>query len=345
MFEVGITPDFYTDARGRFEAALASKLEGVHGLTVRPMAERPAPEAAAEDVARFDAILALGMRFTRQSLRGCERLAVIARWGVGYDMIDVPALTEAGVALAITPQAVKRPVAEAILTLIFALAKNLREQDRLVREGKWRGQLSRMGHGLRGKTLGSVGCGNIAREMFRLAQPLGFGRLLAYDPFAAREEAAALHVELTDLETVFRESDFVTVNVPLNDATRGMIGAREFGWMKPAAFLINTARGPIVREDDLVEALRAGRIAGAGLDVFAVEPVARDNPLLALDNVVLAPHALAWTHELARDNTLEACDQILAVFRGKAPASIVNREVLSSPLFQSKLANLRKERA
>ncbi len=344
MFKVGITPDFYTDARGRFETAMASKLEGVDGLTVRPMAERPAPVAAAEDVAQFDAILALGMRFTRESLRGCERLAVIARWGVGYDMIDVPALTEAGVALAITPQAVKRPVAEAILTLIFALAKNLREQDRLVREGKWRGHLSRMGHDLPGKTLGSVGCGNIAREMFRLARPLGFGRLLAYDPFAAPDEAAALAVELTDLETVFRESDFVTVNVPLNHSTRGMIGAREIGWMKPAAFLINTARGPIVREDELAAALRAGRIAGAGLDVFAVEPVTRDNPLLALDNVVLAPHALAWTNELARDNTLEACDHILAVFRGEAPASVVNREVLSSPSFQSKLANWRKER-
>ncbi len=345
MFEVGITPDFYTDARGRFEAALASKLEGVQGLTVRPMAERPAPVAAAEDVARFDAILALGMRFTRESLRNCERLALIARWGVGYDMIDVPALTGAGVALAITPQAVKRPVAEAILTLIFALAKNLREQDRLVREGKWRGQLSRMGQDLPGKTLGSVGCGNIAREMFRLARPLGFGRLLAHDPFAAPEEAAALGVELTDLESVFRKSDFVTVNVPLNDSTRGMIGARELGWMKPSAFLINTARGPIVQEDDLVAALRAGRIAGAGLDVFAVEPVAPDNPLLAMDNVVLAPHALAWTNELARDNTLEACDHILAVFRGGVPASVVNREVLSSPSFQNKLANLRKERA
>src|SRR4051812_44023465 len=171
-FKVGITPDFFVDAKGRFEAALQEKLSGAPGLEYAPMPQQPGNVARAETLNQFDAIFSLGLRFTEQSLRGVTRLLLVARWGVGYDMIDVHALTEADIALAITPNAVKRPVAEAILTYIFALSKDLAEQDRVVRSGKWRGDLRRLGVGLAGKTLGSVGCGNIATELFRLAGSL-----------------------------------------------------------------------------------------------------------------------------------------------------------------------------
>ncbi len=344
MFHVGITPDFYVDAKGHFEEEVERLFGGVAGLAYAPMPDQPGKVAASAAVNECDAILAMAIRFTRDSVRDVGRLAVIARWGVGYDMIDVAAMTEADIALAITPNGVRRPVAEAIITLIFALAKNLREQDHLVRTGRWRDKVSRLGSDLPGKVLGSMGCGNIAREMFRIARPLGFGRLLAFDPFVSPDVAAALGVELVNRDTVFRESDFVAVNTPLTAETRGMVGARDFALMKPTAFFINTARGPIVQQDALVEALRERRIAGAGLDVFTIEPPSPDDPLLQLDNVVLAPHALAWTHELARDNTIEACENILAIFRGETPAAIVNREVLARPRFQEKLARFRRAR-
>ena len=294
---------------------------------------------------QFDAIFALALQFTRESLGGVERLALIARWGVGYDRIDVPALTAAGVALAITPEAVKRPVAEGILTLVFALSKDLWEQDRTVRSGKWRGSLRRLGVTLQGRVLGSVGCGNIARELFRLAKPMGFGRLLACDPYVSAKTAAQLGIELVSLEEVLRLSDYVCVNTLLDATTRGLIGEAQLRLMKPTAFLINTARGPIVDQKALTRALAGRWIAGAGIDVFEQEPVDPADPLLELDNVILSPHALAWTEEIIRDNGLEACEHILSVARGQAPEGLVNREVLEQPGFQRKLARYREAHA
>lgn len=342
LFRVGITPDFYTDAKGRFEAALESKLQGVANLEFAAIPPQPNRAMTREAANEFDAIFALGINFTRESVIGCDRLALIARWGVGYDMIDIPAITESGILLAITPNAVRRPVAEAILAYVFALSKNMKEQDRITREGKWRGQLSRLGTCLEGRTLGSIGCGNIAQEMFRLASGLGFSRFVAYDPYAHRDAAAKLNVELTSMNEVFAQSDFVAVNCLLNEQTRGLIGAEHFRLMKPTAFFINTARGAIVRQADLTKALKERWILGAGIDVFEKEPVDAHEPLLELDNVMLAPHALAWTEEIARDNGLEACDNILALHRGEIPHGAVNREVLSTPAFQRKLERYKK---
>ena len=334
VFRVGVTRSFYTDAKGRFEAALEQKLAGVDGLEWSAM--------PTDLVGDYDAIFALSLTLGAEELAGVERTAVVARWGVGYDTIDTDALTEADIALAITPNAVRRPVAEGALALIFAAAKNLRVQDKAVREGRWRGGLPRMGVCLGGRTLGSVGLGNIGKEMFRLASALGFARFLACDPYAGPEEAKALGVELVDLDTLFAESDFVTVNTLLNKETRGLVGEAQFARMKPSAFFVNTSRGPIVDEAALIRALKEERIAGAGIDVFEQEPVDKDNPLLAMDNVMLAPHAVAWTDEIVRDNGLEACDNILAVFRGEAPPGIVNRAVLERPGFQRKLERYRE---
>lgn len=341
-FRVGITPDFYTDAKGRFEHALAQKFDGVPNIEYASMPQESTKVVAPEAFNQFDAIFALGIRFTRESLAGVDRPALIARWGVGYDMIDVPAITEAGILLAITPNAVRRPVAEAILAYIFMLSKNALEQDRITRQGKWRGELSRLGICLPGRTLGSVGCGNIAREMFRLASGLGFGRFLAYDPFADPEAARQLNIELVSLDELCRQSDYLTVNCLLNESTRGLIAERHFRLMKPGAFFINTARGPIVDQAALTRALKERWILGAGIDVFEKEPPDPHDPLLALDNVILAPHALAWTEEIARDNGLEACDNILAIARGEIPHGAVNRDVFANPHFQRKLERFRQ---
>jgi phosphoglycerate dehydrogenase-like enzyme len=340
-FSIGITPDFYVDAKGRFETVIESELSPAPDVEFGPMPAQPGKIATPEALNLFDGIFCLGLRIQPESLVGVDRLAVVARWGVGYDKIDVPALTEAGILLAITPKAVRRPVAEAIITLVFALAKNLLVQDRTIRAGKWRGDLPGLGADLLGGVLGSIGCGNIAREMFRMAGALGFARLIAHDPYVKPELAEELGIELVDRETLFRESDYLAVNTPLTAETRGLVGETELRSMKPTACLINTARGPIVDEGALLIALKEGWIKAAGLDVFAQEPPAADHPLFSLDNVILAPHGLAWTEGLVRDNGIEACRNLLAVSRGELPGGIVNPQVLSRPGFQKKLRRFR----
>ena len=344
-FRVGVTPDFYTDAKGRFETAVEHELQGIEW---GPMPPQPGKRGTPDALDLFDAILALGIHIDAQSLRGVERLALVSRWGVGYNTIDTAALTEADVALAITPGSVRRPVAEAILTLIFGLTTNLLQQDRIVRSGKWRGDLPHLGRNIKGRVLGSVGCGNIALELFRMVQSLGFERLLAYDPYITPERARSLRsdlgVELVSLDQLLRESDFVTINALLNSETEGLIGAAELRMMKPAAYLINTARGPLVQEPALLQALREKWIAGAGLDVFEVEPLPLGSPFRELDNVILAPHGLAWTEEIVRDTAIEACANIRTIAKGEVPASIVNRDVLQRPGFLRKLERYKGEK-
>ena len=180
-FRVGVTPDFQTEAKGLLEPALGEVLPGYEWEFMPASGEA----ARAEVLDRYDAVIALALRFPAESLAGVKRLAVIARWGVGYDRIDVPACTASDVMIAITPEAVRRPVAEGIFSFIFALAKNIRTLDRLCRAGQWREGMPRNSQNVEGRTLGSVGAGNIAGEMFRMARAIGFGRLLAYDPLAA----------------------------------------------------------------------------------------------------------------------------------------------------------------
>jgi phosphoglycerate dehydrogenase-like enzyme len=263
-------------------------------------------------------------------------LILIARFGVGYDNVDLKAATEANVMITITPSGVRRPVAEGIISLMFALSKQTIVRDRFTREGTWREKLE-MGVELRDRTLGSIGLGNISSELFRLLQPFGM-RFLAYDPYASPELAKSLNVQLVDLETLLRESDYVSVSCPLTDETRGLIGAAQFALMKPTAFFINTARGPIVDQRALTQALRERRIRGAGIDVFEKEPIAPDDPLLELDNVILSPHAIAMTDECYRDIGRMNCQKVIQVSRGEIPDGVVNQEVLDRKGFQEKLA-------
>ena len=340
MFRIGISEDFYSEAREHLELVVRDRIEGLQDIECAPM---PTPDKVStpDELDRFDAIFALATKVDAASLHGVQRLACVARWGVGYDRIDLDSLTASDVVLCITPQAVRGPVSEAIFTFLFALAKNLPLQDRVARAGKWRGDLPKLGIDVAGTVLGSVGCGNIAREMFRMAKAFGFRRMLACDPFVKQEQVTGLGVELVDMDTVFRESDFVTVNTLLNASTQNLVREPHFRLMKPTAYFINTARGPIVEHTALVKALQERWIAGAGIDVFPVEPPPPDDPLFALDNVIVAPHAMAWTNELMKNNGYEACDNVLALASGKIPGGVVNREVLERPGFLEKLARYR----
>lgn len=339
-FRVGISPDFKTEAQGQLEPILAEIFDPLPYVEYEYFTTR-APVVAPDEIEGYHALITLRPRFTAATFRGNQRLAIIARWGVGYDYIDVPACTEADVLLAITTDAVRKPVAEAIVTFFLALAKKLPARDRLVRSGHWYAKAELSGLGLSGKTVGSVGLGNIASELFRLLGPFDLARALAFDPYVAPEMATRLGVELVDLATLFKESDFIAINCPLNDETRGMIGAPLFSLMKPTAYFVNTARGAIVNQADLVAALQAGQFAGAGLDVFEQEPLPPDHPLTRMDDVILSPHGMAWTDDLYRGNGVGACENVLTVLKGDVPKYTVNTEVTRRPGFQAKLQSLR----
>jgi phosphoglycerate dehydrogenase-like enzyme len=286
-------------------------------------------ELTAGHAALYDALCVLNPRVTAATLSGPDRrLRIVARMGVGYDSIDVPACTANGVILTNTPDGVRRPVATSILLLILALSHKLLTKDRITRAGRWADTTRYMGVGLSGKTIGSIGVGNIGSEMFRVLTPLEMVHL-AYDPYANADNAAKLRVQLVDKDTVLRESDFVCINTPLTAETRHMIGARELSLMKPSAYLINTARGPIVEEKALRDALAEGRIAGAALDVFEQEPIGADHPLVNLENVILTPHSICWTDEFFRNNAESAFRAVVAVAEGRTPTYVVNRDVLN----------------
>lgn len=288
--------------------------------------------ASAKALEGFDALVLLGNRFAPESVPAGGRLRIVARFGVGYDTVDVPACTKAGIALTITPDGVRRPVAVAIVTLMLALAGKLFVKDKLTRQGAagYAQRSNHMGVGLIGRTLASVGIGNIGAELFRMAQPFGM-RFIAHDPYANAEVARELGITLVDLETVFREGDFVSINCPLSPATHHLVNAERLAMMKPTAYLINTARGPIVDQKAITAALQAGTIAGAGLDVQEQEPPDDDDPLLKLDNVILAPHALCWTDQCFAGIGASAVASVLDVVDGRIPRGLVNLPVLEHP--------------
>jgi phosphoglycerate dehydrogenase-like enzyme len=326
-FRVGITRDnIKPDGKPIFDESAFGILEDA-GIDYEFLAENET-ELTPETAAKYDALAVMLAKVTRKTVSGPNRrLKLIARFGVGYDTVDVPACTENGVILSITPDGVRRPVATSALTLVLMLAQKVLIKDRLTREGRWTERVNQMGIGVSGRVLGSIGVGNIGAELFRLAAPFGM-KHLACDPYVTQESVAPLGVKLVDLDTLFRESDFLCVNCPLNEETRKLVGARQFALMKPAANFINTARGPIVDEKALLEALSTKRIAGAGIDVFEQEPVSPDNPLLKLENIVVTPHHICLTDECigtVAASVFTACRDLAA---GRVPKYVVNQEVL-----------------
>ena len=287
----------------------------------------------------FDALLVLAPKVTGEFLDGCSRLAVVARFGVGYDNVDVPACTRNNVLLTITPSGVRRPVAVSALALLLAVSHKVVIKDRITRAGRWHDKLNHMGVGLTGRTLGLIGLGNIGREILKLVAPLEM-RTVAFDPFVSAESARACGVEVLELDALLEQSDFVCICCALTPETFHLINTERLARMKPTAFLINVARGPIVDQAALTDALSRQRIAGAALDVFEKEPIDSDDPLLKLDNVIVSPHAICWTDELFRGNGQAACQSILDVAAGRLPRDVVNRDVIERHGLREKLARL-----
>ncbi len=298
----------------------------------------------ADALADTDVLILLAARFTKDSVPAGDRLSMVARFGVGYDNVDVESCTDNDIAVVITPDGIRRPVAVSVLTFVLALSGRLFTKDRLTRAGPdgWAQRSDHMGVGLVGRTLGQLGIGNIGAEVFRMARPLDM-TFIAHDPYADPAVAAALGVELVPLEDLFRRSDFLSVSCPLNDETRGIVSAALIGLMKPTAFLINTARGPVVDQAALTGALKKGAIAGAGLDVFEEEPTAAGEALAELDNVILTPHSLCWTDQCFAGNGAADIAAALAVKRGEEPAGIVNRGITGHERWRRRLAEYRTQ--
>lgn len=293
-------------------------------------------ELAAPHVAGFDALFAFGPRITEATVSGSDRLTLVARHGVGLDTVDLAACTEHGVMVTTTPEGIRRPMALGVLAFLLALSHRLVEKDRAAREEGWPRRFETTGVGLSGRTLGIVGFGNIGRDVAALVAPLGM-RLLAFGPRLLHAEAAAHGVKDVSLERLLAESDFVVVACPLTEETHHLLDGERLSLLRPTAQIVNVSRGAVVDEAALVQALREGRLAGAALDVFEEEPLPAEHPLLGLDNVILAPHAIGYTDELFRGCVDSIIESILAVARGQTPAHVANPAVLDSPLLVRKL--------
>jgi len=325
-FKLGIVRDVLNAAgKPSFGTAALEVLKGNPALEWEYTAESM-KEITPELAARYDGLYVNSSRVSAATVsRGDCRARIIARHGIGYDSVDVAALSAKKIVLTNTPLAIRRPVAVATLTLLFALAGRLFAKDRITRAGRWLERNDLMGTGLVGRTLGIVGGGGIGQELLRVSAPFGMLRIVA-DPYASEATLAALDATVVPLEQLLREADFVVVACLLTEETRHLIGAPQFALMKPGAYFINVARGPIVDELALIEALRAGRIAGAGLDVFEQEPVDPANPLLGMDNVIVTPHALCWTDECFHAIASAGLQGVVDFSLGRRPAHIVNPE-------------------
>lgn len=264
--------------------------------------------------------------FSERVVAALPELRLVSILGTGTDNFDLPACTRHGVVVTNTPGASTVSVAELTMALLLAVARHVALSDRKVREGVWYHQ-----HGveLRGKVLGIVGLGLIGHEVARLAQAFGM-RVIAWSYRNDPSRAAALGVEMVALDELLRRSDVVSLHVRSSAESRGLIGRREIGLMKPTAILINTARAAIVDQEALLEALRQGGLAGAGVDVFLEEPLPPDSPWGQLDNVVLTPHVGWVTHEASARLAQAPVDNIVNYLAGR-PTNVVNPEALQHP--------------
>ena len=275
----------------------------------------------------FGVVAMLGNRFDRQTISQLESVKVISDFAVGYNNVDVKAATERGIAVTNTPGVLTEATADLAFGLLIAVARRIAEGDRLVRGRRFKGwsPMLMLGHEVSGKTIGIIGAGRIGTAVASRAK--GFGMKILYASHKRNFEIDSLGGNFVELERLLSDSDYVSVNIPLNGETRGMIGRREIGMMRRTAFLINTARGEVVDERALISALKRGTISGAGLDVYVNEPNI-NREFLGLNNVVLAPHLGSSTLETRAKMSELAALNAVAVLEGERPPAIVNPEVL-----------------
>ena len=321
MQKVLITPATLAGLDGEFLRALkGAGFEVAFPSGTRQLTE----EELLRELKGIKATLAGSEPYTRRVFKEHPQLKVIARAGVGFDAVDTAAATEHGVAVAIAPGTNQESVAEHTFALILALAKNVVSHHHGTRMGSWPRQANLP---LRGRTLGIAGLGRIGKAV--AVRGIAFGmKLLAYEPFPDKNFVSQHKIPLVSMDRLLAESDYLTLHMPMTPESRYLINKQTLAKMKPSAFLVNTARGGLVCEGDLVAALKAGTIAGAGIDVFEEEPPPLDNPLFALDNVVFTPHTAGVDLQSRDDMALSAAQAIVSLSKGQWPAEkIVNPQV------------------
>ena len=294
-------------------------------LVVAPDSGEDTLAALASDV---DGILTCFAQVTDKVLRSAEKCIVVGRYGVGVDNIAVDTATELGMAVTYVPDYCVEEVSDHVLGLLLTWNRRVAYFDRMVKTSGW-GSLSLTMPilRLRGKKLGVVGFGRIGQVVCRKALAFGF-EVLTSDPFVPAETATQLGARMVGMQELLRESDFITLHSPLIPETRNLIGAAELGLMKSTAFLINCARGPLIDEEALYEALKDNRIGGAGLDVLVDAHPAPDHPLLKLENAIITPHVAFFSEEAVLELEERAAEEVAAVLQGRMPENLVNKDVL-----------------
>ncbi|MGD9143420.1 MAG: C-terminal binding protein [Dehalococcoidia bacterium] len=273
-----------------------------------------------------DAILTVGAPMTRRVLERLPKCQLIVRYGIGYDTVDVEAATDNNILLVNIPDFCLEEVSNHAIALLLACAKKIPHLNNLVKEGRWMEakQAQSPMESIHGQTLGIIGCGNIGRTTARKAKCFGLD-VLGYDPYVDRVLAEEFDITLVKLPELLDKSDYISVHTALTDETYHLIGDEQFKLMKPTAFFINTARGPVVDEPALIRAFAEGRIAGAGLDVFEQEPVDPDNPLLKMDNVVVMPHSASYSDAAFKRLRKSVGQEAARLLGGKWPKNVVNK--------------------
>jgi glyoxylate reductase len=293
--------------------------------------EPPTEDSIKREIVNADGLVCLlTENITSEIIDTGKKLRVIANIAVGFDNVDIRKATERGIYVTNTPGVLTETTADLTWSLLMAVARRVVEADRYVRTGKWKIQWNLMfmtGQDVYGKTLGILGLGRIGQAVARRAK--GFNmRVIYHDVHRLPELESELGVRFASMETVLKESDFITIHVPLTDKTRNLIGEKQLDLTKKAAILINTSRGPVIDNEALYRALKGGKLAGAGLDVFEKEPIEMSNPLLKLDNVVLLPHIGSASVETRTKMAVMAIENVVAVLKGKIPPNLVNPEVI-----------------
>lgn len=308
-------------------------------LVVGPSVSYPDRGYTEEELIRFgnefDGIIGMSReKFPRRVLEASKRLKIYSKYGIGVDHVDVKAATENGIIVSRATGINSVSVAEYTISLMLGLLKKLNQNDKNIRNGGWRNE-SCIGFELNNKTVGLVGFGAIARQVAKRLQGWEV-KIVAFDPYVSPETANQFGATMVDWETLFTSADIISLHTPLTEETKGMVGEKEFNMMKSTALLINTTRGKTIDEQALIKALQAETISGAGLDVFDKEPVNADNPLLSMNNVILAPHIAGWTYEALGGIAMQAARNCIQALSGEKPDFIVNPEVLESSAYRSK---------
>ena len=274
-----------------------------------------------------DGIICQYAPITKKVIDQLDNCKIVARYGVGFDTIDVPAATEKGIMVTNVTDYCLDEVSNHAFALLMACARKVVQLHESVQNGTWDSKIAKPIYRLNGQTLGLIGLGNIPQSLAVKAKAFGL-KILAYDPFVSTDLAKELGVKLVELDELCAESDYISVHPPLNKHTEGMVSDDQFKAMKETAYIINTSRGAVIDEAALIRALEANEIAGAGLDVLETEPIAKDSPLLSMSNVIINPHSAYYSVESELELKQKTAQNVADAISGKVPVYLVNQDVV-----------------